>query len=127
MTIVPPSRKLGRSLIAILFASVGATLVSAVGVNSVRAQSGTQTPTSSAEDLEGVAQTADLGIGRIGQRQSGTEAAPNIHPLSRVESRIDSRVRNRVENRIDRDYAPAPDANTAYDQAVREIEDARPE
>lgn len=50
--------------------------------------------------------TADAGSGRVGQRQTREEAAPNNRPLGRLQSRVQNRVQSRLRNRIDRYYDP---------------------
>lgn len=64
-----------------------------------------------------VGRTATTGTGRIGQRQTREEAAPNVQPLNRIQNRIASRVQNRNRNRIDRYYDPQANAASPFEVA----------
>jgi hypothetical protein len=61
---------------------------------------------------------ADSTVGRVGQRQTGQEAAPNVQPLARISGRINNRVQSRIRNRIDRNYNPQANATSPFEIAA---------
>jgi hypothetical protein len=61
---------------------------------------------------------ADSTVGRVGQRQTRQEAAPNVQPLARVSGRINNRVQSRIRNRIDRNYNPQANATSPFEVAA---------
>lgn len=65
----------------------------------------------------GVGRTAVTGSGRIGQRQTREEAAPNMEPLSRIQNRIANRVQSRIRNRIDPYYDPQANTTSPFEVA----------
>ena len=56
-------------------------------------------------DIQG--RTAATGNGRIGERQTREQVAPDNRPLDRIQSRIASRIDSRLRTRIDRNYDPS--------------------
>jgi hypothetical protein len=66
------------------------------------------------EGLREIGRTAETGIGQVGQRQTTSNAGPNVDPTGRVNNRIRSRVQNRISNRIDRYYDPKADTTEAF-------------
>lgn len=70
------------------------------------------------------AQTPTAAVGRVGQRQTRDEAAPNIEPVGRVESRISNRVQSRLRNRIDRFYDPQGNASSPFIVASDQVRNA---
>lgn len=61
---------------------------------------------------------ADSTVGRVGQRQTRQEAAPNVQPLARISGRINNRVQSRIRNRIDRNYNPQANATSPFEVAA---------
>ena len=76
-----------------------------------------QTQNSQSNGLRELAQKADTGIGEVGMRQTREDAAPNLEPLSRINSRIENRVQNRIRNRIDQNYDPTANATSPFERA----------
>jgi RecJ-like exonuclease len=61
---------------------------------------------------------ADSTVGRVGQRQTRQEVAPNVQPLARISGRINNRVQSRIRNRIDRNYSPQANATSPFEVAA---------
>lgn len=57
---------------------------------------------------------ADSAVGRVGQRQTRQEAAPNVQPLARISGRINNRVQSRIRNRVDKNYNPQANAISPF-------------
>lgn len=70
----------------------------------------------SAQDAQGGG-TPVAATGKIGQRQTRAEAAPNIEPLGRLQTRVQNRVQLRLRNRIDRFYDPTGNATLPFEAA----------
>ncbi|MBS0503466.1 MAG: hypothetical protein JSS55_06610 [Proteobacteria bacterium] len=58
--------------------------------------------------------TATSSAGQVGQRQTRTQAAPNVEPAGRIASRVQNRIQMRLHTRIDREYNPAVPAGTSF-------------
>lgn len=58
-----------------------------------------------------------VAAGKVGQRQTREEAAPNLQSLRRVQNRISNRVQSRLRNRIDRFYDPQANATSPFEVA----------
>lgn len=59
-------------------------------------------------------QTAASAVGRIGERQTREQAAPNSQPLTRIQSRVPTRVQSRIRSRLDRFYDPQANATSPF-------------
>ena len=68
-----------------------------------------------AQDAGGVTTSA---IGRVGQRQTGTDAAISSFPTARIRSRIDNRIESRVRTRIQSGYDSNESATSQVDAAA---------
>lgn len=73
---------------------------------------------------DAAARTASVGEGRVGQRQTRAQAAPNIAPLGRLSTRVQNRVQNRIRNRVDEHYDPRANATSPFEIAGQETRNA---
>jgi hypothetical protein len=96
-------------------------LVGAFGVP-VGAQN---TPKGELRSRQEAGRTANVGGGRVGERQAQQANSPNIDPLRRIESRIQNRVQNRIRNRIDRYYDPQANTRSPFEVAREQASNAR--
>lgn len=60
------------------------------------------------------AEVARSAVGRVGERQTRADTAPNTVPTARLNGRINNRVQSRIRNRIDRYYDPQANAASPF-------------
>jgi hypothetical protein len=82
------------------------------------------TSQAASQEVQG-GRVAESSVGRVGQRQTRADAAPNVQPLDRIDTRIGNRVQSRIRNRIDRNYNPQANALSPFRIAEDEARSAR--
>lgn len=73
------------------------------------------------EGLQGLGQTAETGVGEVGQRLTRWDIAPNTEPMARINRRVESRVENRLSSRIESGGRDNEDANSAFESASNRV------
>ena len=112
--------RIARLIIAAWLVSGGPLFAQTLPIDPGASQTEVQ---SQDEGLRDTARTANTGAGEVGQRQTSSEAAPNIEPIARLSNRIENRVENRLRNRIDRNYDATANATSPYKRAESNARD----
>lgn len=106
---------------AILISFAGVIALPGSAYGSGQTQASDESPTTVIFSQDG--QTADVGAGRVGQRQSRAEVSveAGVTPMARISGRISNRIQSRIRNRVDRNYVPMADQQSSFNSAADEL------